>query len=41
MITGPRAFTLAAATYEDFAQAMRRKLIREIEYRPEVSLRAP
>jgi hypothetical protein len=27
------------ATYEDFAQAMRRKLLKEIEYRPRVSLK--
>ena len=37
VISGPGAFTMAVATYEDFAEAMRRKLIREIRYRPDVS----
>ncbi len=41
VITGAGAFTEVAQSYEDFAQAMRRKLIREIEYRPEVSRLAP
>lgn len=41
VITGPDAFTLAAADFEDFAEAMRRKLIREIESRPKVSHLAP
>ena len=35
--TGPDSFIMAAADYADFAEAMRRKLIREIEYRPKVS----
>lgn len=37
VISGPGAFTMRAETYEDFAVAMRRKLIREIQYRPDVS----
>ena len=37
--TGPGSFTLAAASYETFAEAMRRKLLREIEYRPAISQR--
>lgn len=41
VIVGAGAFTLAARTYEDFAAAMRRKLIREIEYQPEVSQDRP
>lgn len=39
LITGPDAFAIAAASYEDFAEAMYRKLLREIEYRPAVSRR--
>jgi hypothetical protein len=35
--TGPGSFVLSATGYEDFAEAMRRKLIKEIEYRPRVS----
>ena len=31
------AFTMVAADYEDLAEAMRRKLLREIRYEPEVS----
>jgi hypothetical protein len=34
---GAGSFIMEAADYTDFAQAMRRKLIREIEYRPKVS----
>jgi len=34
---GPRAFVMAARDYEDFAEAFRRKLLREIEDRPPVS----
>ena len=37
VIAGTDAFALAAGSFEDFAEAMRRKLIREIEYRPAVS----
>ncbi len=34
---GSRAFVMAARNYEDFAEAFRRKLLREIEDRPPVS----
>lgn len=34
---GPRAFVMAAGNYEDFAEAFRRKLLREIEDRPPMS----
>lgn len=37
VITGPGAFVMSVAAYEDFAEAMRRKLIREIDYRPRLS----
>jgi hypothetical protein len=37
VIVGPGAFTLAAESFEAFAEAMHRKLIREITYRPSVS----
>lgn len=37
VIVGPGAFTLAADGFEAFAEAMRRKLLREIAYRPSVS----
>lgn len=37
VIVGPGAFTLAADGFDDFAEAMRRKLLREITYRPSVS----
>lgn len=37
--TGAGSFALAATDYEAFAEAMRRKLLREIEYRPAVSQR--
>jgi len=37
VIVGPGAFALAADDFEAFAEAMRRKLIREITYRPSVS----
>ncbi|MGH6908326.1 MAG: DUF1194 domain-containing protein [Aestuariivirga sp.] len=36
---GPGSFTLPATGYEAFAEAMRRKLLREIEYRPKISRR--
>jgi hypothetical protein len=35
--TGPESFVMAAKSYEDFAEAMRLKLLREIEYRPRVT----
>ena len=38
---GPGAFALAADDFEAFAEAMRRKLIREITYRPSVSRLPP
>ena len=41
VIVGPGAFTLAAESFEAFARAMRRKLVREITYRPSVSRLAP
>lgn len=34
---GPESFVMAARDYEDFAEAMRRKLLREIEYRPRIT----
>lgn len=34
---GPESFVMAAKTYEDFAEAMRLKLLREIEYRPRIT----
>ena len=37
--TGDGSFALAATDYEAFAEAMRRKLLREIEYRPSISQR--
>ncbi len=37
---GPDSFVMAAKDYEDFAEAMRRKLLREIEYRPRITLLA-
>lgn len=40
VIAGPDAFVMVVDTFEDFAAAMKRKLIREIEYRPQIS-RAP
>ena len=36
---GPESFVMAAKNYEDFAEAMRRKLLREIEYRPHITQR--
>ncbi|MBM3520366.1 MAG: DUF1194 domain-containing protein [Alphaproteobacteria bacterium] len=38
MRTGPGSFVISVRTYEDFATGIRRKLLREIEYRPEISL---
>ena len=37
--TGDGSFALAATDYEAFAEAMRRKLLREIQYRPSISQR--
>lgn len=37
MRTGPGSFVIAVRNYQDFAEAMRRKLLREIEYRPTIS----
>jgi hypothetical protein len=37
--TGPESFVIAAKTYEDFAEAMRLKLLREIEYHPRITSR--
>jgi hypothetical protein len=34
VVGGPGAFVIAAATFEDFGDAIRRKLIQEIAYRP-------
>jgi hypothetical protein len=36
---GPESFVMEAKDYEDFAEAMHRKLLREIEYRPRITLR--
>jgi hypothetical protein len=36
---GEGSFVMSAATYEDFAEAMRRKLLREIEFQPRLSWR--
>ena len=38
LIVGSGAFTLAAEGFEDFSEAMRRKLLREIRYRPSVGI---
>ncbi|WP_428696868.1 DUF1194 domain-containing protein [Stappia sp.] len=38
---GPRSFVMSVARYEDFAEAMRRKLLREIEDRPPLAAIAP
>ena len=35
--TGTGSFVMSASSYDDFAEAMRRKLLKEIEYRPRVS----
>ncbi|MEO1197607.1 MAG: DUF1194 domain-containing protein [Pseudomonadota bacterium] len=37
VITGPGAFVMTARNYDDFAEAMRRKLLREIENLPNVA----
>jgi len=39
--TGRGAFVMAVADFEDFADAMRRKLIREIEYQPPIGWLGP
>lgn len=39
VISGSGAFVVSAADFEDFSSAMRRKLVREISYRPKLSLR--
>jgi hypothetical protein len=36
--SGPGSFVMGAAGYADFAEAMRRKLLREIDDRPRISL---
>src|SRR5581483_12338423 len=41
VIGGPGAFALSARDYEDFAQAIRRKLLREIEAVPIAQGRGP
>ena len=41
VITGPGAFALSVDDYEGFAEAMRRKLIREISYEPEIGRLGP
>lgn len=41
VIVGAGAFTLAADDFDDFAEALRRKLLREITFRPSVSRLAP
>ena len=37
--TGADSFVMSVANYDDFAEAMRRKLVREITHRPKISLR--
>jgi hypothetical protein len=37
--SGPDSFVMAADNYVEFADAMRRKLLREIDYKPKLSLR--
>lgn len=39
VIGGFDAFVMTASDFKDFARAIRRKLIREIEYRPKISAR--
>ena len=41
VIGGAGAFVEVARDYEDFAEALRRKLIREISWRPNVSSPVP
>ncbi|MEX2408196.1 MAG: DUF1194 domain-containing protein, partial [Rhodovibrionaceae bacterium] len=37
LIGGFGAFVMTAASFEDFARAFRRKLLREVDYKPQVS----
>ncbi len=37
--TGPDSFVMSVASYDDFAEAMQRKLLREIEALPRLSMR--
>jgi hypothetical protein len=37
---GPGSFVMSAATYRDFAAAMRLKLLRELDFKPHLSLRS-
>ena len=37
--TGADSFVMSVASYDDFAEAMHRKLVREITHRPKISLR--
>jgi hypothetical protein len=39
VLTGADSFLVTAASYDDFAEAMRRKLLREIDPRPSLSMR--
>ena len=41
VLTGPGSFLEVAAGYEDFARAMQRKLVQEIEFSPRLSLLPP
>ena len=41
VLTGETSFLMTANGYDDFAEAMRRKLLREIEDRPKLSLSSP
>ncbi|MCB1377807.1 MAG: DUF1194 domain-containing protein [Alphaproteobacteria bacterium] len=41
MQTGDGSFVIEARDYQDFAEAMRRKLLREIEHRPNLSRTRP
>ncbi|MCB1493935.1 MAG: DUF1194 domain-containing protein, partial [Rhodobiaceae bacterium] len=38
VMTGAGAFVMTASGFEDFAEAMRRKLLREVEYKPIIGL---
>jgi hypothetical protein len=39
--SGSESFVMSTKTYEDFTEAMRRKLLREIEHRPRVTSLEP
>ena len=41
VVGGPGAFVIAAATFEDFGNAIRRKLIQEIAHRPSSEMMRP